>query len=129
MTEQHMIRVIVSAALAVIATPSAAVAEMLSPISVFEGSTTAPSKNGTEQPINISVQSWKMSGSKNVTHEIPLHGFYIAHLRGGSILTTIGGQTSERKPGDYWAVNGETAMRVNVLGERAVMETIVVSNK
>jgi hypothetical protein len=106
-----------------------AIAQTLSPNPVFEGITTTPAKNGAVQPVHISVQSWEMGGPKSVTHEIPLRGFYVAHLLSGAISATIGGQTAEHLPGDYWTVKSGAAMQVKVLGEYAVMETTVVSKQ
>jgi quercetin dioxygenase-like cupin family protein len=122
-------RVAPIAALVSIAIPLAgAVAQTLSPALVFEGNTTTPSRNGVAQPVRISIQSWKMSGPKSVTHEIPPRGFYVAHLLSGAILTTIDGQTTKRAPGDYWTVKAGADMQVKVLGEFAVLETIVVTH-
>jgi hypothetical protein len=61
--------------------------------------------------------------------EIPLRGFYVAHLLSGSISTTIDGETTKQPPGAYWAVKAGAAMQVRVLGEFAVLETIVTAKQ
>src|SRR5215472_8061655 len=120
--------VLLITALVSIAIPlAAAVAQTLSPAVLFEEKTTTPAKNGAAQSVHISVQSWKMNGPKSVTHEMPLRGFYVAHLLGGGIVTTTDGQTIRRGPGDYWTVRAGAAMQIKVLGEFAVLETIVVA--
>jgi hypothetical protein len=130
MMERHLIPIAIGAALLAITTFLAeAVAQTLSPITIFAGTVTVPSREGTTQSINITVQSWRMSGPKSTTHEIPLAGFYVAHLLGGNIFTTIDGQISKRKPGDYWVVKIGTTMQVNVLGNLAVLETTVLGKQ
>jgi hypothetical protein len=123
-------RVAQIAALVSMAIPLAvAVAQTLSPTPVFEGRTTTLTKSGAMQPVGINVQSWEMSGPKDVTHDIPLRGFYLAHLLSGEISTTIGGQTTKQEAGAYWTVAPGGTMQVRVLHQFAVLETIVVSNR
>ena len=113
------------AALVAIAVPLAgAMAQALSPTPVFEGTTMVPAKDGAPQAVHISVQSWRIAGQEN---ELPLRGFYLAHLVSGQISTTIEGHTREHLPGDYWTVKAGASMRVKVIGEVAVLETIVVA--
>src|SRR5262249_17894311 len=84
-----------TAALVAIALPLAgAMAQALSPTLVFEGNTTTDAR----QAVHIVVQAWGITGQE---YEIPLGGFYVAHLLSGAISTTIDGQTTERLPGDY----------------------------
>jgi hypothetical protein len=52
-----------------------------------------------------------------------------ASVLGGEIATTIDGQMTKRVSGDYWTVNSGSAMQVTVLGEFAVLETIVVAKQ
>jgi hypothetical protein len=75
-----------------------AMAQALSPTPVYEGNTTIPAKNGATQAVHISVQSWGIAGPE---HEIPVQGFYVAHLLSGQISATIDGQTTQHLPGDY----------------------------
>jgi hypothetical protein len=124
-----MKRVAAILALCSIALPLAgAIAQTLSPAPVFEGKTTTPAKNGAAQPIHVSVQSWGIA-EDHVTHEIPLHGFYVAHLLSGHISATIDGQTTEHLPGDYWTIKVGATMQVKVLGQAAVLETMVVGKQ
>ena len=103
-----------------------AIAQALSPTPVFEANTTIPAKNGATQAVHINVQSWGISGQEQ---EMPLNGFYVAHLLSGQILATVDGQTRQHLPGDYWTVKAGAAMRVKVVGEVAVLETTVVSKQ
>jgi hypothetical protein len=117
-------------ALISIAIPLAgAIAQTLSSSPVFEANTTTPAKNGAAQPVRVSVQSWGIAGQDRTIHEIPLRGFYVAHLISGHISAVIDGQTTEHLPGDYWAVTAGAAMQVKVLGEVAVLETTVVTKQ
>jgi hypothetical protein len=105
-----------------------AMAEPLSPTSVFEGKATTLGKNETLQTIRINVQSWGIEGNDR-TEEIPLRGFYVAHMISGRVLATIDGQAAEHLPGDYWTIKAGGAMQVKVLGEVTVLETIVVAKQ
>ena len=120
-------RAVVAAAIVAIVGPSpGAIAQALSPTPVYEADTTIQAKNGATQAVHVSVQSWAIAGQEQ---EIPLHGFYVAHLLSGQILATIDGQTTQHLPGDYWTVNAGAAMRVKTGGEVAVLETTVVSKQ
>jgi quercetin dioxygenase-like cupin family protein len=122
-----MRRIAVSAALVAIAMFSGtAMTQTLSPTAVFEGNIATPAKNGETQAVRVSVQSW---GIADQEHEIPLRGFYVAHLLSGQISTIIDGQTAEHMPGDYWTVKSGATMQVKVVGEIAVLETTVVAKE
>jgi quercetin dioxygenase-like cupin family protein len=123
MKERQMKRFSISAVLVALAA-AGAMAEGLSPTPVFDGNTMTSAKNGATQSVHVSVQSWAIAGQD---HEIPLRGFYVAHLLSGQISTTIDGQTAGRLPGDYWTVKAGAAMQVKVIGEVAVLETTVVT--
>ena len=103
-----------------------ATAQTLSPTPVFEGNATVPAKDGATQAAHVSVQAWRIAGQED---ELPLRGFYVAHLLSGQISTTIDGRTLEHLPGDYWTVKTGASMRVKAVGEVAVLETIVVAKR
>jgi hypothetical protein len=106
------------------------IAQAISSTPIFEGSTTTLAKNGTTQAVHVSVQSWAITGeNRGDPKEIPLRGFYTAHLLSGIISTTIDGQTTAHLPGDYWTVKPGAIMQVKVIGEVAVMETIVMAKQ
>jgi len=118
--------VVITAIVAVVGPSPGAIAQDFSPTTVYEGNTTIPAKNGATQAVHVSIQSWGIAGPE---HEIPLQGFYVAHLLSGQISATIDGQTTQHLPGDYWTVKAGTAMRVKAGGEVAVLETTVVSKQ
>ncbi len=109
-----------------ISIPLAATVNTLS-TQLFQGKATTVGKKGKQVPVTISIQSWGLSRQEHVIHDIPLRGFYVAHLLTGHIAETIQGQTTEHLPGDYWTVKDGATMQVNVLGQSAVLETIVTS--
>ena len=120
-------RVAAMTALVAIAIPLAgAMAQALAPTPVFEGHATTPAKDGATQAVHVSVQLWAIAGQE---HEIPLRGFYVAHLISGQMSATIDGQSTEHLPGDYWTVKAGASMRVKVVGEVAVLETTVVAKE
>src|SRR6266576_3131453 len=96
MRRAMMKRVAAITTLVSIAIPLAGtIAETLSPTPVFEGNTTTPTKDGATQAVHVMVQSWEIAGQDHATQEIPLRGFYLAHLLSRDISTTIDGQTTE----------------------------------
>jgi quercetin dioxygenase-like cupin family protein len=119
------------AALLAIAVPLAtAGAETLSRATVFEGETTLAATAGTTPSAHVSVQSWGIVGQRGPggpVQEIPLPGFYVAHLLSGDISATIDGQTTRHLPGDYWTVGAGKTMQVKGLGEFSMLETIVAA--
>jgi hypothetical protein len=117
-----------------------AAAQDLSSKPVYDGAVTtrthaAPSVAASATPsaaILLSVKSWGIRGERSggsVPQEIPLHGFYLAHLRSGEITAAIGGETTRHSPGDYWAVKPGATMQVTTLGGYAIIETIVISKQ
>jgi hypothetical protein len=118
--------VAISAIVAVVGPSPGAISQALAPTPAYEANTTIPAKNGATQAVHVSVQSWGISGQER---EIPLNGFCVAHLLSGQILATVDGQTTQHLPGDYWTVKAGAAMRVEVVGEVAVLETTVVSKQ
>ena len=108
-----------------------AVAQGLLPTRIFEGTATTPAPNGAVQAVRVEVQSWRISGQLRAPQQIPfpLQGFYLAHLLSGNIATTISGRTVNRVAGDYWAVRAGATMQVTVLGESALLETIVLAKR
>ncbi|MBO0733605.1 MAG: hypothetical protein J2P49_04670, partial [Methylocapsa sp.] len=98
----------------------------------FHGGMPLTAKNGAVVTARVSIQSWAIPGERDPngpTYEIPLRGFYIAHLINGDMWSNVDGQTARRETGDYWTVKSGSSMRVQVRGELAVLETIVVSKQ
>lgn len=105
---------------------SGAGAATLQPTTVFEGAVPVVRTTGPAQSGEVSVQTWEIRGAKGLVQEIPLQGFYIAHLLSGAISTTIAGQTINQPPGAYWTVTTGATMQVRLLSESVVIETITV---
>lgn len=124
-----MTRIVIGAALAAFASLPAltAIAQELQPRPEFKGALTLPSKDGASQTANIDVQSWELPNQNGAVHELPLTGFYVAHLLSGNIAATIAGQTTNHVPGAYWTVATGATMQVKVLSEFAVLETLTVA--
>lgn len=125
-----MKRKTVIAVLILIGIPLAgAVGQAPAPTPVFEEKTTTRAGNGTAQPVRVSIQSWAIAGQEDAAREIPLRGFYVAHLISGHVSATLDGQTTDHLPGDYWGVKAGSAMQVKAFGQGALLETIVVSKQ
>jgi quercetin dioxygenase-like cupin family protein len=118
-----------------------ATAQDLTSKSIFEGATTTRTTLGADAKealasapggVRISVASWGISGDRrgnSPLQQIPLQGFYLAHLLSGEILATIDGETTRRSPGDYWAVKPGAIMQVRTIGDYAMLETSVISKQ
>ena len=94
---------------------------------LFEATTKNVDKNGAAQDVRISTQVWRVPGPSEAPQELPLRGFYIAHLLSGEIAATIDRQTIKYGSGAYWSVKPGAIMRIQTLGQLATIETIVVS--
>jgi hypothetical protein len=107
--------------------PPAAGEETVTPgNSVFEATTKNVDRNDVAQDVRITNQVWRFPGQGGSPQELPLRGFYIAHLLSGTIAATTDGQTVEYNSGAYWSVKPGATMRIKTIGELAVIETIVV---
>ena len=100
---------------------------VLTPLS--QSKLTAPKTDGTVQPVEVSIQSWDLVRGEGGMYEIPLRGFYVAHLLNGDISTTIDGQTTTQPADAYWAVKSGGTMQVKVNGQVAKLETITFSKQ
>jgi hypothetical protein len=120
-----------------------AAAQDLTSKDIFEGGATTKTNVGAEAlnttaavaapaGIHISIKSWGISGDRrggSVPQEIPLQGFYLAHVLTGEITATIDGVTTRHSPGDYWAVKPGATMKAKALGDYAMLETTVISKQ
>jgi hypothetical protein len=96
---------------------ASAVSQALAPSTVFEEKTTTRAENGTAQPVRVSVQSWAFGGRENAAPEIPLRGFYVAHLLSGHVSASIDGQARDHWPGDYWVTANSHKVIRNLIDE------------
>jgi hypothetical protein len=106
--------------------PPAASEETASTNIVFEATTKNVDRNGAAQDVRITTQVWKFPGRGEALQELPMRGFYIAHLLSGTIAATTVGQAVEYKSGAYWSVKPGATMLIKTIGELAVIETIIV---
>jgi hypothetical protein len=93
---------------------------------VFEATTTNVDRNGAAQDVRITTQVWRFPGRGEALQELPLRGFYIAHLLSGTVAATTVDRAVEYKSGAYWSVKPSATMLIKTIGELAVIETIVV---
>jgi quercetin dioxygenase-like cupin family protein len=54
----------------------------------------------------------------------PESGFLLVALRAGKVTTTIGDKEEKHNTGDFWTVDAEAKMSVEVKGESAVLEVL-----
>ena len=109
--------------------PIAVAQEKPSPKVLFEGALPTGQQGGGQAGQTTSVKSWELPSKNGAAQDIPLTGFYVAHLLTGRLAATIDGQTTPHEPGSYWTVKAGATMQVKVLGELAVLETITASKQ
>lgn len=95
----------------------------LEAVKLFDGTVATRTATGAALPVHLAAQSWTIAND-GTAHEIPLAGFYVAHLESGTVAATVAGETANHQPGDYWTVKAGASMSVTVLSELAVIETI-----
>jgi hypothetical protein len=83
---------------------------------------------GAGVPLHVEFKEWNVTRSAGGT-ELPVQGFYIAHLASGEVVTEIGGKSETRHPGDYWTVDKGARMLVRIKAPReaAILQTLAVS--
>lgn len=108
---------------------AAAAQQTLSPRVLFEGALPTAQQPGGQTGQTTSVKSWELLGKDGAAQDIPLTGFYVAHLVSGRLAATTDGQTANYEPGAYWTVKPGASMQVKVLSEMAVLETITANKQ
>ena len=94
---------------------------------LFDSTIATSDNNAASRPVHIRVVAWDLRPNRGEPQEIPLSGFYVAYLRSGTIATTSGGPPIVRRAGSFWAVPAGVGMQIKVLGDAAVLETIVLT--
>jgi outer membrane protein assembly factor BamB len=113
------------AALPLLCSPAASEEAGAPTDTLFEATTKNVDKNGAARDVRVTYQVWRFPGQGEAPQELPLRGFYIAHLLGGEIAATIDGQTVKYSSGAYWSVKPDATMWINTIGQLATIETIV----
>lgn len=114
-----------AATFAIVLSMAGAMAQPLTPTTMFDGDTTLGT-SGAARAAHIIVQSWTVTDQEQ---EMPLRGFFLAHVMSGQIAATVDGLAAEHLPGDYWTVKPGATMRIRAIGEVAVVETTVVAKR
>jgi hypothetical protein len=83
---------------------------------------------GTVNRVGVEVKDWALGGNPQ-GFQVPAQGFYIAQLRSGEAITTIGGQSERRVVGDFWTVEPGQIMAVSLAMHCKVaqLRTIAIS--
>ena len=91
-------------------------------VDYFRGRATFP---GTREPADVTLRHWSIAGSVRLTR-FPEDGFLIVELRGGHLVTVIGGERRERLDGDIWTVPADATMSIETGNDMAVIEVMAV---
>jgi hypothetical protein len=75
-------------------------------------------------PLRLEFRNWIMG--RGDTETIPTPTRILMELRQGSITTTINGEKSERRSGDFWMVEKGAALRIQNPGEVGVVRAIYI---
>jgi hypothetical protein len=94
----------------------------------FADTLALPTRTGATVPLRVTLKEWHLAGHERDI-SLPEQGFYVAHLRWGSISTRIGDKFEVRHPGDFWTVEqgGRMVVRIKRPGEEALLQTLAVS--
>jgi hypothetical protein len=102
--------------------------------SVFEGTTrlrtAEPGGTARLADIRIQVDDWIINQRQKV-EALPLQysTILIVQVRGGDVITVIGGQRQHRKEEEYWTVPAGTVMGLETGDDSVTIETVAVSGK
>ena len=78
--------------------------------------------------VSVAIHHWIIRSRQQIAAlELPVKGLAIVQLRGGSVVTTVGGERRKRTEGEFWTVPAGTAMGVETEDDSAILQTVVVA--
>jgi quercetin dioxygenase-like cupin family protein len=121
--------IIASAALAISSFGVAFAQERLAPYARterFAGTLTLRRPQSRE--VNLVIHQWIIrSRQKIAALDLPMKGVVVVQLRGGSLVTIIGGERRKRTEGEFWTVPPGTTMGIETEDDSAIVQTVVVA--
>jgi hypothetical protein len=106
---------------------SGAANDPLSSGMLFEGTATVHDAKGKTQRFQIGIRRLYLDAEEDGPQVISISTLSIMTICSGRIETIIDGKAVVRSPEDYWTVKADSSMKVKVLGESAILQTIAVT--
>jgi hypothetical protein len=94
---------------------------------LFDGKVSVPIAAGKTRHFHVQIRRWQLDADDGEGRPIPFAAFSVVTLSSGRIETTIDGKTEIRTPDEFWTVKAGSVMKVRVLGESAVLQTVIVT--
>lgn len=77
------------------------------------------------EPRRLVIHNWIVPGGTEI-ERFPVEGFAVVQLRGGELVTVIGGERQERAEDEFWVIPAGATMAVETEDDSAVLQTIAV---
>lgn len=78
--------------------------------------------------VGVEVKDFILGPGKSAP-EIPVRGFGVTELKSGEVETTIDGQMTKRRPGDFWVVGPGQKYAIKNLAGMAVLHAVIFTKK
>ena len=82
----------------------------------------------TLRDVRVEVKDLILGPGKSAP-DVPLAGFGVTELKSGEVEMTIDGQTTRRRPGDFWLVRPGQKYAIKSLGAMAVLHVVIFTRK
>jgi hypothetical protein len=76
----------------------------------FSAMVSVPAAGSAPTATRLEIKDWALADRP--TFQIPVQGFYVAQLRGGTIIAKIAGKSEKHQAGDFWTVQAGQTMAV-----------------
>jgi hypothetical protein len=111
-----------------------AVAALLSAVPILGSATvlftatgSARAVNGKSHDFRIIIRKWDLDAVVEEDQSISFPTFTVINICSGRVETTIAGETVVHNPDEYWAMKAGSTMRLRVLSESAVLQTLAIT--
>ncbi len=80
------------------------------------------------QEVRIAIYNWSIDERQKIAAlDSPVKGMMIVQLRGGSLITIIGGKRQKRRTEEFWTIPAGVTMGIETEDDTAVIQTIVIA--
>lgn len=93
---------------------------------IYKGRLFVANANRAPKSAQITLQLWNLEKGDDSPQTLPISGFVVVNLRSGQVETTINGVSEVRVPEDFWTLKAGSTMQIKVLGQSAMLETLIV---
>lgn len=94
---------------------------------LFTGTGPTRAAKGKSQGFRMTIRKWDLDAVVEEGQSMSFPTFTVINVCSGRVETTIAGKTAVRNPDDYWDLKAGSTMRVRVLSESAVLQTLTIA--